>query len=69
MQEAEKCYTSQSSSIAWIGSLQLFFILMGSLFAGYLFDAGHHYKLVAIGSVFQIVGCAHIDLCYTSTEY
>ncbi|KAK9895934.1 MFS general substrate transporter [Cystobasidium minutum MCA 4210] len=45
-----------ASSIAWIGSLQLFFILMGSLFAGYLFDAGHHYKLVAVGSVFTIVG-------------
>lgn len=29
---------------------------MGSLFAGYLFDAGYHYRIVAVGSVLQVVG-------------
>lgn len=47
---------SSSSSIAWIGSTQAFFLFLISLATGPLFDAGHLSLLLWVGSGLLVVG-------------
>ncbi|KAI1770218.1 major facilitator superfamily domain-containing protein [Hypoxylon cercidicola] len=47
---------SSSSSIAWIGSTQAFFLFLVSLVTGPLFDAGHLRWLLWVGSGLLVVG-------------
>jgi MFS family permease len=55
-------YRDQSSStIAWIGSVQTFLQLTLAGVAGPLFDKGHFYPLMAVGSVVFIVW--YVKLC------
>jgi hypothetical protein len=50
------------SQIAWIPSLQLFFMLAGGPFVGKVFDDyGHHYLLLA-GTFFHVFGLMMISL-------
>lgn len=44
------------SAIAWIGSLQLFFIFFSGIFVGYAFDAGYHTQIVLLGSSLLVIG-------------
>ncbi|KAI0839342.1 major facilitator superfamily domain-containing protein [Hypoxylon sp. FL0890] len=48
--------SSSSSSIAWIGSTQAFFLFLNSLIAGPLFDAGYLRQLLWVGSLLLVVG-------------
>lgn len=43
------------SNIAWIGSLQLFFILSFGLFTGRLYDAGYHSHILVTGSILLVI--------------
>lgn len=45
-----------AASIAWIGSIQLFFTTVGCLPAGILLDRGYLKSLIAVGTVLEVVG-------------
>ncbi|KAF3054188.1 hypothetical protein E8E11_012003 [Didymella keratinophila] len=45
-----------AASIAWIGSIQLFFTTVGCLSAGILLDREHLKSLVAAGTILEVVG-------------
>ena len=52
-----------SSNIAWIGSLQAFLMISLGVLAGPLYDYGYLRSLVAVGSVFAVVGMIFTGLC------
>ncbi|KAI6084894.1 major facilitator superfamily domain-containing protein [Hypoxylon rubiginosum] len=54
--QLEMLKDSSSSSIAWIGSVQAFFLFLVSLIAGPLFDAGYLRTLLWLGSLLLVVG-------------
>jgi MFS family permease len=45
-----------AASIAWIGSIQLFFTTVGCLPAGILLDRGYLTSLIAAGTILEVVG-------------
>jgi MFS family permease len=45
-----------ASSIAWIGSVQLFLITMTCLFVGLLIDRGYLKRLTAAGTCLEVMG-------------
>ncbi|KAH7138727.1 major facilitator superfamily transporter [Dendryphion nanum] len=51
------------SSIAWIGSIQLFLTLFIGVFAGWLLDAGHVRVVVITGIIFEVFGMLMTSLC------
>ncbi|KAK9895935.1 MFS general substrate transporter [Cystobasidium minutum MCA 4210] len=64
--ELHQLANESPSNIAWIGSLQLFFIFFSGIFVGYAFDAGYYYPIIFAGSTFLLVGmfttaqCTHL---------
>ncbi|KAK8850762.1 hypothetical protein IAR55_004682 [Kwoniella newhampshirensis] len=52
-----------SSTIAWIGSIQMFLLFMMGAVAGPLFDKGYFYLLVITGASLHIVSFFMISLC------
>ncbi|WRT69334.1 uncharacterized protein IL334_006318 [Kwoniella shivajii] len=52
-----------SSSVAWIGSLQMFLLFMMGAIAGPMFDKGYFYYLVIIGACLHIISFFMISLC------
>jgi MFS family permease len=44
------------SAISWIGSMQIFLVYLVGTFSGRALDAGHFHKVLAIGSLLQIIG-------------
>jgi len=48
--------SEDASSIAWIGSSQLFFTTLGCLPGGLLIDRGHLKSLIAVGTILESVG-------------
>lgn len=51
------------SSIAWIGSLQLFLTLFIGVFAGRFLDSGHVRAVVVTGITFEVVGMLMTSFC------
>jgi MFS family permease len=45
-----------ASSIAWIGSIQLFFTTIGCLPGGLLLDRGYLKSIIAVGTTLEVVG-------------
>ncbi|CAO2647330.1 Nn.00g082520.m01.CDS01 [Neocucurbitaria sp. VM-36] len=45
-----------ASSIAWIGSIQLFFTTVGCLPGGVLVDLGYLKSIIAVGTVLEVIG-------------
>jgi MFS family permease len=45
-----------TSQIAWIGSIQLFFTTLGCLPGGLLLDRGYLQSVIAVGTAFEVVG-------------
>lgn len=45
-----------AASIAWIGSIQLFFTTVGCLPAGILLDRGYLKSLIATGTILEVLG-------------
>lgn len=55
-----------ASDIAWIGSLQVFFLFFLGTFSGRLADAGYFKQVVFVGSVMQLLGLCMASI---STKY
>lgn len=45
-----------AASIAWIGSIQLFFTTIGCLPAGILLDRGYLKSIIAAGTILEVAG-------------
>lgn len=55
-----------ASSIAWIGSIQLFLTTIMCLFGGIFIDRGYLQSLIAAGTAFEVVGLLAASF---STQY
>ena len=64
--ETDLLRSSSPSSIAWIGSVQAFLLLIVGALAGPLYDAGYFRHLLAVGSLLLVLGQMMLSLC---TEY
>lgn len=54
---------SRPSSIAWIGSTQLFLSMLIGLFAGRLLDTGHVRLVFIVGSFLEVFGTLMTSIC------
>ena len=52
----EQRLNSSPSTVAWIGSIHIFFVYFLGTFSGLALDHGHYKSSLALGSAFQIVG-------------
>lgn len=61
----ETSYLSSStpSSISWIGSVQIFLLMVGGALTGPIYDAGHFRLLIAVGSFLIVFGHMMLSLC------
>jgi MFS family permease len=61
----ETSYLSSStpSSISWIGSVQIFLLMVGGALTGPIYDAGHFRLLIAVGSFLVVFGHMMLSLC------
>lgn len=64
--KTELLKTSSSSAISWIGSIQGALLMMGGIFVGPLYDAGHFRQLLIVGNFLIVLGMFMTSLC---TEY
>ncbi|TID24958.1 MFS general substrate transporter [Venturia nashicola] len=55
--------SSSPSSISWIGSLQIFLLMVGGALTGPIYDAGHFRALIAVGSFLIVFGHMMLSLC------
>ncbi|KAF3762226.1 MFS general substrate transporter [Cryphonectria parasitica EP155] len=51
------------STISWIGSLQIWFTMVGGIFTGRLLDAGYFVPTFFVGAVLQVLGLFLISIC------
>lgn len=58
--------TTSTSSIAWIGSIQSFLLVISGLWSGPIFDWGYYMYLIAFGSILSTLGAFMLSL---STKY
>lgn len=56
--------TSRPSSIAWIGSTQLFLSMLIGLFAGRLLDTGYARLVFVVGSFLEVFGMLMTSVCH-----
>ncbi|ETS75007.1 hypothetical protein PFICI_13491 [Pestalotiopsis fici W106-1] len=61
--ETELLTTSSSSAISWIGSIQGALLMMGGIFVGPLYDAGHFRHLLIVGNFLIVLGMFMTSLC------
>jgi MFS family permease len=54
------------SAISWIGSMQIFLVYLVGTLSGRALDAGHFHKVLALGSLLQIIG---VFTTSVSTKY
>ncbi|KAE9973395.1 hypothetical protein EG327_009110 [Venturia inaequalis] len=55
--------SSTPSSISWIGSVQIFLLMVGGALTGPIYDAGHFRALIAVGSFLIVFGHMMLSLC------
>ena len=58
-----------SSNIAWIGSIQGSLLLLTTLIAGPIYDAGYMRSLVLLGSLLTILSIMLTSICTTYWEF
>jgi MFS family permease len=63
--ESGELFTSSSSTISWIGSLQSFLLLLVGTLTGPVYDAGYIYHLLWTGSFAVVFGQMMLSLCHT----
>ena len=63
--ETGELFTSTSSTISWIGSLQSYLLLVVGSLTGPVYDAGYIYQLLWVGSFFVVFGQMMLSLCHT----
>ncbi|EZF31707.1 hypothetical protein H109_06000 [Trichophyton interdigitale MR816] len=54
--------TSSPSSISWIGSFQVFLVIVLGVFTGPLFDAGYLRQMLTLGSTLVVLGMSTLSL-------
>ncbi|KAI2991325.1 hypothetical protein CBS147482_9028 [Aspergillus niger] len=64
--ESDLLRSSSPSRIAWIGTIQGFFMISTGVLAGPLFDQGYLHALMTIGCLLNVIGLMMLSL---STEY
>ncbi|PYH75097.1 putative MFS monocarboxylate transporter [Aspergillus vadensis CBS 113365] len=64
--ESDLLHSSSPSRIAWIGTIQGFFMVSTGVFAGPLFDQGYLHSLMTVGCFLNVIGFMMLSL---STEY
>ncbi|KAK4051966.1 hypothetical protein OIO90_004496 [Microbotryomycetes sp. JL221] len=63
---SQQRYTNeQPSTIAWIGSIQMFCIFTMGSGVGVLYDRGYFRQILTVGSVLYLVGLFTTSLCHT----
>ncbi|QDS75118.1 hypothetical protein FKW77_007424 [Venturia effusa] len=60
---------TSSSTIAWIGSLQVFVFLFCGAFSGKFFDAGYFRQMVFIGTILVVLGLVMTSLSTTYYQF
>lgn len=63
--ETGALFTSSSDNIAWIGSLQGFFLLLVGFISGPLYDRGYLRALLISGTFLTVFGYMMTSLCHT----
>lgn len=63
--EQDLLRTSSSSQISWIGTIQSSFIMLGSVYAGPLYDWGYLRPLIWVGSILLLLGMFMTSICKT----
>ena len=61
----EETMTEPSSTISWIGSLQIWLTMVGGIFSGRLLDAGFFVPTLFVGAVLQVLGMFLMSICKT----
>lgn len=63
--ERDLLSTNSPSSIAWIGSIQAFLLLLVGTLTGPIYDAGHFRALIATGTFLLVLGHMMLSLCHS----
>jgi MFS family permease len=63
--EVDFLKTTPSSTIAWIGSIQAFLLLVVGAASGPVYDAGYFRLLILVGSFLIVFGHMMLSLCTT----
>ncbi|KAI0124000.1 major facilitator superfamily domain-containing protein [Xylariales sp. AK1849] len=62
--ESGDLFAESSSNISWIGSIQAYFVLLGGVFSGPLYDKGYFRSLLILGSFGIVFGHMMLSLCH-----
>lgn len=63
--ESGQLFTTSSSNISWIGSIQAYLVLLGGLIAGPFYDKGYIKELLIIGGFGVVFGHMMLSLVHT----
>jgi MFS family permease len=63
--ESGVLFRQSSSNISWIGALQAFFVLVGGVLSGPIYDRGHLRPLLITGSFGVVFGHMMLSICKT----
>ncbi|KAK8052857.1 MFS monocarboxylate transporter [Apiospora saccharicola] len=63
--ESGQLFTTSSSNISWIGSIQAYLVLLGGLMAGPFYDKGYIKELLIIGGFGVVFGHMMLSLVHT----
>jgi len=62
-------HSESSSTISWIGSLQLCLFLGGSSLMGPIFDIGYLTPMLAVGTVLTVLGLMMTSICNSYWQF
>ena len=63
--ESGQLFTTSSSNISWIGSIQAYLVLLGGLIAGPFYDKGYIKELLTLGGFGVVFGHMMLSLVRT----
>lgn len=63
--ESGALFSTTSSNISWIGSIEAFLLLLMGVFAGPIYDRGHLRPLLIFGSFMVVFGHMMLSLCHS----
>ncbi|KAI0469980.1 major facilitator superfamily domain-containing protein [Xylariaceae sp. FL0804] len=63
--ESGQLFTASSSNISWVGAIQSYFVLLGGLVTGRLYDQGYLRSLIVVGAFGVVFGHMVLSLCHT----
>lgn len=60
---------TSSSTIAWIGSLQVFLLMLGGALTGTLYDSGRFRAMLYVGSFLMVFGLMMTSMCHSYWQF